>query len=309
MHVVRLSGGCVCFHFITATFEVNNRIYGIIFQDLRFVSLIFSSLRTIFSTITISPSPQLVHIRRNKMTDKKEAIKRTGEMMLQGWKLLATCCPICHNALLSKAEQMMCAGCNLPVVVESKTNMASPTFQEVWGTPKNNVVHDEDQESSGISYDQMRADYDRKNSKRTAVSNMIGQKLLTGWTMTEYSCPDYDNCFGTPLMRQSGTEPFVCLSCNQTFELSTIGDIVRKRESNGGVSNVSDKHSEVIETKIVNEPLTTRVVGDKDSSWKISQKLLQGWALLDKVCELANCPGNVPLLKDRAGKVINILIV
>lgn len=238
------------------------------------------------------------------MTDKKEAIKRTGEMMLQGWKLLATCCPICHNALLSKAEQMMCASCNLPVMLESDVNMASSISHEVQAAPKNTVVHGEEQESSGMSYDQMRADYDRKNSKRSVVSNMIGQKLLAGWIMTEYSCPDIDNCFGTPLMRHSSTEPFICLSCNQNFELSLTGDKVRKLDLNGGMSNVSGNLFEANETNEAEEVNVPRADAAKDSSWKISQKLLQGWALLDKVCELANCPGNVPLLKDRTGKVL-----
>lgn len=40
-------------------------------------------------------------------------------MMLSGWTLLATHCPICNSALLKKQKQIMCAFCNMPVVMEA----------------------------------------------------------------------------------------------------------------------------------------------------------------------------------------------
>ena len=44
---------------------------------------------------------------------------RTGELMLSGWTLLATHCPICNSALLRKQNQTKCAFCNMPVLMES----------------------------------------------------------------------------------------------------------------------------------------------------------------------------------------------
>eukprot|EP01034_Spumella_vulgaris_P034822 gene34822-42945_t len=38
-----------------------------------------------------------------------------------------------------------------------------------------------------------------------------------------------------------------------------------------------------------------------DASYKISQGLLKGWALLDQVCPSAVCNGSVPLMRDREG--------
>ena len=55
------------------------------------------------------------------MTSKnpKDSIKRTGELLLSGWKLLNTMCPICNTALLSKKDNLRCPMCDLPIVTEA----------------------------------------------------------------------------------------------------------------------------------------------------------------------------------------------
>lgn len=46
-----------------------------------------------------------------------------------------------------------------------------------------------------------------------------------------------------------------------------------------------------------------------DVSHLLSQKMLQGWALLDKVCEVG-CQGDTPLLRDpRTKQVRSFLLV
>lgn len=41
-------------------------------------------------------------------------------MMLSGWKMLATHCPICYSALLAKDKLMQCASCNVPVMTQEQ---------------------------------------------------------------------------------------------------------------------------------------------------------------------------------------------
>jgi hypothetical protein len=51
--------------------------------------------------------------------NSKDSIKRTGELLLSGWKLLNSACPVCNTALLSKGENLRCPMCDLPVVTEA----------------------------------------------------------------------------------------------------------------------------------------------------------------------------------------------
>ena len=47
-------------------------------------------------------------------------VHNTGDMMLGGWKMLATHCPICNSALLQKELKVQCASCNMPVMTEEQ---------------------------------------------------------------------------------------------------------------------------------------------------------------------------------------------
>jgi hypothetical protein len=44
--------------------------------------------------------------------------------------------------------------------------------------------------------------------------------------------------------------------------------------------------------------------GVVDVSAKLSQRLMQGWAIMDDVCTDTLCTGNVPLMRDRSGQVV-----
>lgn len=54
----------------------------------------------------------------------------SGDMMLGGWKMLATHCPICNSALLQKELKVQCASCNMPVMTEEQYS-ARPTSENV----------------------------------------------------------------------------------------------------------------------------------------------------------------------------------
>ena len=46
------------------------------------------------------------------------AMKRSSELLVKGWKLLNSHCPICHSALMQYASTTHCPGCNLDLVLE-----------------------------------------------------------------------------------------------------------------------------------------------------------------------------------------------
>lgn len=62
------------------------------------------------------------------------------------------------------------------------------------------------------SLEEMKKEYDLKNKAREGVSQLIGDKLLRGWTLTEWSC-EKAACRGCPLMRAPGDDALLCLSC------------------------------------------------------------------------------------------------
>lgn len=238
---------------------------------------------------------------------QKETIQRTSQLLLSGWKMLALCCPICNTALMeSRAGEKQCPSCNLPVMTEKDQAVKPPST----------VVEQEkvapDVKPVRESYDEMRARYDNENKKKNQTSNLIGQKLLQGWTMLELSCPEA-NCGGTPLMREAPETPSWCASCDKFYHIT-----------HGVVAPVSQEKTlestkDVLEETVIlktdqtipdwdDKPILNFASKQKeeDSSWKISQKLLQGWAMLEKACNTGKCRAEAPLLRDRSGKVTNV---
>jgi len=96
---------------------------------------------------------------------------------------------------------MMCPCCNVPVVHESSlTSKQNPSevvypvdIQEEEGEgndgecEKQQELENEEEEEEVISvtktYEEMRRDYDEKNSQQRNISAKLGQKMLLGWTL------------------------------------------------------------------------------------------------------------------------------
>lgn len=229
---------------------------------------------------------------------QKETIERTSKLLLSGWKMLALSCPICNTALMqSKVGEKQCPSCNLPVVSEGeirerKVEVASSNISNI--------------EEVRESYDDLRAKYEKDNKKQSQTSSLIGQKLLQGWTMLEQCCPDVSECRGTPLMRESIDGPSICVCCNKSFNVSHGLVVPISTKSMDAIEADSAKLSTNSIADWDNKPILNfakRDENERDLSSKISQKLLQGWAMLDKSCISGNCSGDAPLLRDREGKV------
>lgn len=44
------------------------------------------------------------------------AVKRSSAMLLSGWRMLPTACPLCHSPLMAKGTSLHCPGCDIPVM-------------------------------------------------------------------------------------------------------------------------------------------------------------------------------------------------
>jgi uncharacterized Zn finger protein (UPF0148 family) len=237
----------------------------------------------------------------------REAIERTGQLMLSGWKMLAISCPQCHAAILqSRSGEMLCPSCNLPIIEESK---APPFFEtksilnsiedmneaSVLSTPNQPDLED-------LSFEQLQSEYENIRMKRNQISELLGQKMLLGWTMVEDCCPNVD-CSGVPLMREGGKTALTCVGCEKQYErngngLKEISTVSKPAESLFmKSSNISDNSEQ---PPIFNlHSFATK----EDTSWKISEKLILGWSLLSETCTKIGCVGNVPLLQDGKNRV------
>lgn len=239
-------------------------------------------------------------------------------------------CPICNTALLSKGEHTRCPCCDLPVLLEkdaptegnyTTADHVSPNAAESKTTSTVDMPV-----SEPTSFEELKKEYDLKHKRKNAVGEKLGEKMISGWTMLANSCPKGE-CNGTPLMSCRGG-PMLCVCCDSEYTTSSFGDLVENKNTSCIVSadTSSQKKSAAVVCKdqatsssvLLDEELVSDFGGFFDSevpvlalssfatdaddaSQKISQRLLQGWALLDEVCSSATCRGSTPLMRDREG--------
>lgn len=274
----------------------------------------------------------------NKLKNGEVSIKRTGELLLQGWKMLALTCPICNTALLSKDEQLLCPACNLPVVTEN--SYISTNKKEIESNSSDINLSSQINQFSDL--DDARDEYEKRNKNKKLISSKLGERMLSGWTLLGTVCP-YTECNGTPLMRLQPEEPMLCVSCDREYLFDRFGTLKESpmlSKSNLTASNYSQTPS-IIEDLNQNDDeinfnnsfqsaksaeftnnstfdindapvlnLTSFSQSKNDPSSKISEKLLKGWALLDESCSSQNCNYSVPLMKDpKNGKVFLTFIM
>lgn len=207
-----------------------------------------------------------------------DVISRTGQLLLNGWKLLAISCPICNTALLSsRAGEMKCPGCNLPVVLESNETSGFAS-----SPPVNTSMKSPEQRNNKFNTNH--------------VSKLIGEKLLQGWAMTNEVCDNID-CRSTPLMRDPSSLIKVCLNCGL--------DYMKKSENIAvcGLDETDEISDEELfdDSPIINFQNTNQDANDP--SQNIAKMLLKGWCLLDVCCNSFKCNGTVPLMRNLEGEV------
>ena len=154
---------------------------------------------------------------------RDEAIRRTGDMLLGGWKMLGTLCPICNTALMEKANSVMCPCCNLPIIRDGEMNDSSYTSVSEVNTKLDPPSEDHGGEHEYAaeekkyykSLEDVKREYDKSRTHLNTVSDKIGEKLLLGWTLLSAEC-QWPSCQGVPLMRNKATPPQeVCPACDR----------------------------------------------------------------------------------------------
>jgi uncharacterized Zn finger protein (UPF0148 family) len=184
-------------------------------------------------------------------SSRSAGIKRTGDLMLTGWKMLATICPICNFALLSKGGHTQCAMCNMPVLTEEEYNKKTTSTGDRVEVPPveqseiaNNAVQSDASITSTAadikirelsqnfeSLEEAKKEYDRNNKKKDSVSAKLGDRMLSGWALLGSVCPKA-SCSGTPLMRKGATRPMVCVSCDKEFVVSEYDGALEEASAN-----------------------------------------------------------------------------
>lgn len=156
----------------------------------------------------------------------QEGIKRTGDMMLTGWKMLSRSCPICTFPLMGKDTKLHCPGCNIPVIMdESEISTNSQYYAGGLATiPENSMTLGVAAEGSSkdentddfqvkenkierniqtlkpsdniLSAEHIRKEFDISRVKMNEVSAKLGDRMLAGWTLLASHCSN-DACKGT----------------------------------------------------------------------------------------------------------------
>lgn len=255
---------------------------------------------------------------------RNDFIKRSSQMMLQGWRLLAISCPICNSPLLSKGEVIHCAGCDMPVKIdnsmEEMSSGKSSVKEEIISEDKELELDEEEDDDIDIpsSFEELKKEYDAKRKQKDASSAKLGDKLLRGWIMLAQVCPN-ESCYGIPLMKNPENSIISCVGCEQEFTIDSHGAVQSVKASTPMIA--PEKTAFISKQAILPEsnpsglnmndaPILSfsSFENKNDPSMKISKKLMQGWALLDRCCSLPTCSGqgSVPLLRDLLGQVRKI---
>ena len=284
----------------------------------------------IFHYFIVTP---LFFLRKKRLKERMknpDASKKIGDLMLQGYTLLAQHCPRCNTPLVSKkGGDMQCCSCDATVLLDGNVPMSKSE------TPPANP-----EPIVPSSYEELRAEFQATNTRRESVSAKLGQMMLQGWAMLGTLCP-LEDCAGTPLMRKQGDKGvMMCVACERTYAFDSDEQLVitnrvveesdaavaaaRRGEANAlhrrGVpvqaQNEQDEQAKLDAQRAAVRPVAVEVptlpppapeesrsaAQGVDASATISRKLLQGWAMLDKVCGSEVCRNQVPLMRNRQGK-------
>lgn len=213
-----------------------------------------------------------------------DSLKETSEKLLQGWTMLDMCCPISNYPLIEKDGVIFSVPCQMEVVVEGNKNFA------------------------------------KKENNATMVTNTraVFRLLRLGFVMSAEKCP----LSGGPMFVK-GKQKF-SLELNRLISDDTDEQDLRTAVEERDADMTNSASNEALDSdlgeRVVNSQTNLEeaaISGLSDSAdyfelrmkvyetfkaeWtkSASQKLLQGWTMLNESCPVTNA---VPLMQNSDGR-------
>jgi uncharacterized Zn finger protein (UPF0148 family) len=232
------------------------------------------------------------------------ATAKMGEMMLQGWAMLAENCPNpdCPGIPLMRkrgSKESVCLLCDPTGEKATQKEVSQPPTPP----PQPKVI------PQNIPKPNVDTNLQKK---RDMVSSKIGGKLLSGWTMLSQNCPN-ENCRGTPLMCKGNNGVNLCVCCDKEFgpddstkkaqvptpptvAVTPVPPASKPHTSSSSLSSASSTSDPYVSSYSSILPASGESKLEKASSC-ISNKLLLGWSMMSASCD--EC--YTPLMKHAKG--------
>jgi uncharacterized Zn finger protein (UPF0148 family) len=209
---------------------------------------------------TSPPAPKAT--RNPSLDETEEHARKVGELLLKGWKMLGTTCPVTGSVPLMQNKE------------GRKYSVAIGKFMD--------ELYEEEEEDEEV--EEAKTEAPKPLPSRTTTtksdddaSTEIGKLLMQGWTMLGESCPITD----VPLMQnRSGRKYSVGLkrfldevdvekelrssstTASSTTKKSTT-KVVKTKDSNGAVQTLLNKVEELrVRLKACDDPILIKSIAD-----------------------------------------------
>jgi len=246
-----------------------------------------------------------------KILSERETMKRIGDRMLRGWKMIATPCPVTGYPLIEKNGIVFSVACDMEVKREDSTSSSSSSS----ASTREAATKKDWDILNGLTSGRLRKRLEQKTKKdappptkgssespspqkkkKRSFEASIGDLLVQGWTMLDEQCPITGE---VPLMRHP-TDGRKYSVAAETF-VDEEERIVRKDEN---ASDSTVRPADGGESSVVGFVGETRDEDDSDAYGReIGDLLLKGWTMLQEPCPFTHA---VPLMRNRDGRKYSV---
>lgn len=151
------------------------------------------------------------------MSIKADASKDMGQLLLQGWAMLAENCPTCLVPLMRdpKSKDRLCCNCShvykADVPLEAAEELQEEA-QEAIEEPGTGAAGSSTQAEASAGAVGGHANHlASKNNRSEDISELLSDKMLQGWALLDKLCPRCD----TPLVRSRAPDrKMFCVCCD-----------------------------------------------------------------------------------------------
>lgn len=150
------------------------------------------------------------------------SISHMGQLLLQGYAMLADACPVCSVPLMRKpnSDQIICVNCP-----------AAESEQDQYYNRNSDIIESDTPYQNGMTQQHIRYSNDSVHQQSTPkpsssddVAQSLADKMLQGWALLDIHCP---RC-STALVQSRNKEEMFCVSCNMYCIDESVSDITIK---------------------------------------------------------------------------------